>query len=163
MSTKKKRVAGLMSEGCPVDLTSPMSLYGAVVAYLDKIGQADGNWTEDGEKVIPKIFRESKLASDMQKYFKPGYVVKTTEKIEQLFDKHNEEAYDFSHDISWMSNIASYEFMLGWKIFPCGNGKGDMVWIVTGILFPEYDGETEGWIVFAEVSEIFPEKLLKAA
>ena len=58
-------------------------------------------------------------------------------------------------DIQNMVQLYSFEFAAGWVV-SCVTSKGKPVWFITRMLFPEYDGLTEGWIVFALVNEVFP-------
>ena len=151
----------LMNEGCPVDLTNPRALYDQLTSYLNDIGQQDGEWAADSK--IPQTYlTEVPLAVAMGEHFKPGYLPAVTQKLADAFPKQELDSYDFSWDIHLMRLKCAFEFAAGWTIFPVGNGE-ETVWIVSGMLFPEYDGETEAWLVFACVDELFTTARKEAA
>ena len=147
----------LMREGCPVDLHKPHKLYNQLNDWLDDIGQEDGTWSEEGQQRIPELFTESPLATDLQRAFKPGYVVRTSPAFAAAFPNHGDGLHDWAHDITWMSRSYAYEFCAGWRVFGLSNGKRT-VWAITGMLFPPYDRTMESWVVFALLDEVLPVK-----
>lgn len=138
-----------MQEGCPLDLKNPLGLYEKLKCYLNGLGQRDGYWSPSGEVAIPVAFPESQLAQQLQEYLNPGYVARASRLVSERYS-------DIGGELIFMVRQTGFEFANGWKIFPAVvEESGTTEWFVTGMLFPRYDGETEGWVIWAHASEVF--------
>lgn len=150
MPSKIDRAAALMQQGCPIDLSQPLALYERLKSYLNGLGQLDGYWSPAGQAAIPLAYPDSLLARKLQESIAPGYIARTTAFVAERFDR-------FSWELTHMASSMGFEFANGWRIFPVVTDEehGVTDWFVTGMLFPAYDGKTEGWLIFAEISEVF--------
>lgn len=150
MPTALDRASLLMREGCPVDLTEPLALYERLKAYLNGLGQLDGRWSPAGEVAIPIAYPDSLLARKLQESLKPEYIARTTAFVAERYEHC---AWEFGH----MASALGFEFANGWRIFPVVTDEveGTTDWFITGMLFPKYDGKIDGWVIFAELSEVF--------
>lgn len=139
-----------MKEGCPVDLSNPIALYERLKSYLNGLGQADGYWTDAGELAIPLVFVNGLLARKLQENINSKFVVRTTTYLEENF-------LPYAADMSHMCRALGFEFANGWCIFPVVTDEEENVteWFITGMLFPKFDGNIEGWVVFADLGEVF--------
>jgi hypothetical protein len=147
-----------MSEGCPVDLRNPQKLHNQLTAFLDRIGQDGGEWTEQGGEFIPAMFIDCQLARDLERVFKDDYTVRVTERVYDLFANHGNSGHDWLHDLVWMLQASGFEFACGWRVFPVI--VNDIAhWLITGMLFPDY-GEPD-WVVFALLDEVLPVAVAK--
>jgi hypothetical protein len=143
----------LMDEGCPLDVLHPHALHTQLCQYLDSIGQADGSWTDHGKVSIPALFKsDSKLAKDLSKGLRPGYIAACTDRFVAAFPQHGRGGVvNMARDIQWMAGQFAFEFSVGWRV-ACVTTQGEPYWFVTGLLFPQ-DGDA--LVVFAAVDEIF--------
>ena len=150
MTATIDKAALLMREGCPIDLTDPVAVYDRLKSYLNGLGQEDGYWSPAGEAGIPLAFPESKLSTALQEYLKPGYVARASKAVAKRYEK-------FSWELHYMAQQMGFEFANGWRIFPIVTDEenNETQWFVTGLLFPAYDGKTEGWVIWAHAGEIF--------
>lgn len=135
-------------EGCPYDLNrTPLQFLKAVDAYLDSIGQQDGYWSEHGKQQIPALYPESAIATELQRSLKPGYVARVHR---DLVDSALVAA-----DMINMSRYFSFELSNGWEFFSVKDLATQTThWLISGMLFPDYDGKTEGWVVYLPASEV---------
>ena len=135
-------------EGCPYNLNrTPLQLLKAVDAYLDRIGQQDGYWSEEGKQQIPGLFPASAIATELQKALKPKWEARVHK------DLVNTELAVV--DIINMSRNFSFELSNGWELFPVKDFATQTThWLICGMLFPDYDGTTEGWFVYLPASEV---------
>jgi hypothetical protein len=140
----------MMTDGCPVDLSKEFELHQRLEKFLAAIGQADGYWTERGQKLIPQTFKSGiPLAMELDAKYKDGYRVAVTEKFAAQFSNPTEGGLS-AHDIFFMSRTYYVEFSVGWRISCVLVGKRS-VWFVTGLPWPR---EGDALVVFATLDEI---------
>ena len=143
------KAAMLQAEGCPFSLSkSPTFYLHEINSYLDSIGQDDGYWSENGKKLIPELFPESTMASKIQENLKTGYIARVHKDL--LKTSLND------WDVFYMSRgRCSLELINSWVVFPVLDANEKTHWLLGGMLFPQYDGQTEGWIIYLPAAEIF--------
>ena len=94
----------MMNDGCPVDLSKQFELHQRLEKFLAEIGQADGYWTERGQKLIPQTFKSGiPLAMELDAKYKDGYRVAVTEKFAAQFSNPTEgglSAHDTDFGVS---------------------------------------------------------------
>lgn len=153
MATATDRVQLLKEAGCPYNLKrSPGYYLRQVNTYLDRIGQLDGYWSPEGEVLIPQLFPESATAEAISEQIN---AFRDTEKYAVRVHKDLLNG-PLQHE-AWMlffgAAYQAVDIANGWSLF-CIVGNEQTYWLLSGMLFPEYDGSTEGWIVFLPASEV---------
>ena len=135
-------------EGCPFNLNrTPLQLLEAVETYLDSIGQEDGFWSEEGKQQIPDLYPQSAIATELQKFLKPQWEARVHRDL-----VHTKLA---AADIIHMSRNFHFVVSNGWELFPVKDfATQETHWLICGMLFPDYDGKTEGWVVYLPASEV---------
>lgn len=142
MATQREgRIQRLMEEGCPYYLTLKPDYYLDLVdKYLDSIGQLDGRWSDQGKELIPELYPESSMCLDV---YDKGYQVRVHRDVVQ-----GPLGQQDPWDLVSMSMMTGVELAGGWVLFPVLDTKEKVHWLMRGMLFPDYDGETEGWVVY---------------
>jgi hypothetical protein len=135
-------------EGCPYNLNrTTLQLHKDVESYLDRIGQQDGYWSDAGKQQIPALFPESEIASKLQQSLKPQWEARVHKDLVNT----DLAAVDIVH----MSRHFHFALSNGWELFPVMDFATQTThWLICGMLFPDYDGTTEGWVVYLPADEV---------
>ena len=156
------RAAMLKSEGCPIQLADPTSLYARLTDWLDRVGQEDGRWS-DGAEIRGMLDGDHPVAKAMAGKVIDGWSPAVSKRLAERLNlamraPHHVSADGLAHDLCWMSATIGVEFCAGWSVFGVHAwDAGDIIWCVAGCLFPSMDevpGEGIRAMFLAE--EIFP-------
>ena len=136
--------------------TADSVLYDRITTWLNQMGQKDGYW-ETNAPIGLIADTEHPLALALREFFKKGWTPAVSpqlvREIEAALARAGSSWEGYAQDLSWMSR-SGREVVNGWRIFPC-QIAGSEQWLMTGLLFPEYDGVTEGLIWFGLADEMW--------
>lgn len=138
-------------DSCPLDLTNPIALYQQLKSYLNGLGQMDGYWSAAGNLAIPVAYPETELSVAVQEAVAPGYLFRASRYVA---NHHLDLIPEFR---AALIEQTGFEFAKGWRIFPVRTTEDHCFteWFVSGMLFPPYQNQVEGWVIIAHVGEVF--------